>query len=92
MNMEVRRSNPLARTELALVGGVDGAAVARLREAIADALAQGHDVWVDVDDITSVKRSVVGDLRELAVWMRKGARARRTPPSAPTPKRHAVAP
>jgi hypothetical protein len=72
MNMEVRRIKPLARTELALIGGVDGPAVARLRAAIADALAEGHDVWIDVDDITSVKRSVVGELQELAVWVRPG--------------------
>ena len=68
-DLEIRRLNALARTQLTLLGVVDGPAIARLRAAIADALAQGHDVWLDVDHITSIRRSVVGELRELAVWV-----------------------
>ena len=44
-------------------------AIASLRAAIADALAEGHDVWVDVGQITSVRRSELGELLELSPWV-----------------------
>ena len=67
--LEICRLKALARTQLTLVGTIDGPAIAALRAAIADALAEGHDVWVDVAHVTSVQRSVVGELRELAAWI-----------------------
>jgi hypothetical protein len=67
--IEVRRLGALARTHLTLFGAVDGPVIASLRAAIADALADGHDVRLDVDHITSVRRSVLGELHELAVWV-----------------------
>jgi hypothetical protein len=67
--LEVQRLSALARTHLTLLGPVDGPAIASLREAISDALADGNDVRLDVDSITSVRRSVVGELHELAVWV-----------------------
>ena len=67
--LEIRRLTALARTQLTLLGAVDGPAIATLRAAIADALAEGHDVWLDLGSVTSVRRSVVDELRELAVWV-----------------------
>jgi hypothetical protein len=67
--MEIRRLSALARTQLTLFGAVDASAVASLRAAIADALAEGHDVWVDIGQITSVRLSVLGDLSELSPWV-----------------------
>ena len=67
--MEIRRLSALARTQLTLFGAVDAPAIASLRAAIADALAEGHDVWVDVGQITSVRRSELGDLLELSPWV-----------------------
>ena len=66
--LEIRRLTALARTQLTLLGAVDGPAIASLRAAIAEALAEGHDVWIDIGGITSVRRSVVGELRELVPW------------------------
>jgi hypothetical protein len=68
--MEIRRLSALARTQLTLFGAVDASAVATLRAAIADALAEGHDVWVDVGHITSVRLSALGELSELSPWVR----------------------
>ena len=67
--MEIRRLSALARTQLTVFGAVDGVAISHLRETIAEALAEGHDVWIDIDQITSVRRSVVGELCELAPWV-----------------------
>jgi hypothetical protein len=67
--MEIRRLSALARTQLTLFGAVDASAITTLRAAIAVALAEGHDVWVDVDHVTSVRLSVIGELGELAPWV-----------------------
>jgi hypothetical protein len=67
--VEIHRLAALARTQLTLFGIVDGPALAALRAALAAALAEGHDVWIDVDHVTAVRRSVLGELYELAAWV-----------------------
>jgi hypothetical protein len=45
---------------------VDAGAIAAVRAAIADALAEGHAVSLDLDHHTTVRRSALGDLLEIA--------------------------
>jgi hypothetical protein len=67
--VQVQRLSALARTQLTLFGIVDGPALSALRAAIADALAEGHDVWIDIAHITAVRTSEVDELSELAPWV-----------------------
>jgi hypothetical protein len=65
--LEVRRWTALARTRLTLFGAVDGTAVSALRRAMAEAASEGHEISLDLGNITVVKRSALNGLLELAV-------------------------
>jgi hypothetical protein len=63
--IEVRRWTAVARTRVTVRGAVDAAALTALRSAIAQARSEGHLVSLDLDHITSVRRSALGGLLEI---------------------------
>ena len=63
--LEVRSWTTTGRTRLTLLGAVDAAALHALRAAIATARDEGQHVILDLDHITSVRRSALGGLLEL---------------------------
>jgi hypothetical protein len=63
--LEIRRCPALRRTHLTIYGEIDDAVLAELRSAIADALAEGHKLTIDLDSLTAVKRASCDELQQL---------------------------
>jgi hypothetical protein len=64
--LDVRTCPALKRTHLTVYGALDDERLAEIKDAVADALARGHQVTFDFDSLTLVVRAALGELLDLA--------------------------